>query len=70
MDIPATPKNMYSSLYIYISKVKWGNSKGSPFSIATTPSLYGKMLLPFPWIAFTFTLDMYLILLSAKQGRL
>ena len=63
-------KSLYIYIYIYIYKVKLativeGNQK-APFSIATTPMCRGRRY-SFPGLLY-FTLDPYLIMLSAKQG--
>ena len=60
----------YIYIYIYIYVLNWtiivgGNMKAS-FSIATTPR-YRTKHYSFPWIA-SLTFDLYLIMLSVKQG--
>ena len=59
-----------SYIYIYIILISWEilvkDDSKAPFSIAIT-SRYRRVRYTFPWIA-AITLDLYLIMLSVKQG--
>ena len=57
--------NIYIYIYVRLLTVVEGDLK-IPFSIATTPRCRGGHF-PFPWIV-PLTFDLYLIMLSVKQG--
>ena len=56
----------YTYIYCYVLLTAVNDDPKAPFSVTTTPKCRGKCH-TFPWIT-PLTLDLYLIMLSVKQG--